>query len=316
MNLAENNLSSLTNIPTDNSHDTDYYINAIKQLIAICKTVNRNTASMMMVGVAQDIIRRHHQGLELPFRSAEFLKVVKDIILGLSGEYLDNFIDILPEPLQNALRTTKRNHGDIEYNSLKDFTKYIASHFTVLQLLKIFGVHSVGNEIHDRNKITPFFTLMQGALDDYNSTTKQIDSDGAFALMCKLRGFVMTYYRSGADIHDAIGLFQKRYPSDYGLMAVSVASSNFGNLLSGMVYLSQKTGNKCPQEFFDAMFNVINTHYAYTLPNTLQDIIIPNPMLYPAIIPMGGISRPTPNNPLHNKIQISTGNIHIDISTI
>ncbi|MEM6603529.1 MAG: hypothetical protein AAF621_05720 [Pseudomonadota bacterium] len=169
------------------------------------------------------------------------------------------------------------------------FLKEITEKFSVRALLPIFGVKVTDNEAKDRAALTPYFFVLQEALFCYNPESHNFDKGETYKIMCRLRGFVMMYYRKGASYKDALDLFTKLYPNNIGLMAKGIGIVNYGNFICGVACLAKMCQNAPDGRFISALYDVADEEGAYTLPSTFQPILIPSALPFPVAIASGGI---------------------------
>ena len=310
---------NLSDVVLENAQDMGHYMAVLGRVIQISYTLEAGLKQKMLGGAVEDMLKRAEQGVVFPFTHPQFLKMLKMILLSTSPILVHRLIEIMPEALQKAMKgKTPQTPSPIKNNipakpsekpiippqaSVQEqpqpqtfqvssisppFLREIIEKFSIRSLLPLFGYTLTDNEEKDREIIAPVFLVLQEALGDFNPDTKKMAEKGTFSLICKLRGFVMMYYRKGANFNDALGLYQKLYPEVFAVLASSAAKVNLGDFICGVKCLIDMTTNKPPAGFLEAIFQCADAEAAYTMPRSLLPISLPYALPYPVpIIPTG-----------------------------
>lgn len=314
-------LSSPEFLSLDGQNSIDDYVRIVTKSVLVAQTLPPIQKTSLLNNTAQDIINRYNNGTALPFLQAEFLKIIKILLLNLSEPLQSELIGILPSKLKEALQQTQQAVNAKNQKAPQDntpiFLEKIVEKFSITQLLSIFALKNTGHPESDRAKITPIFTMIQSAYEEFNPALRQIKKDGSFELMCRLRGFVLMYYRYGADLEESLKIFTKYYPNEYGIMAKEVAGVDFGSFMTGLSIVCSACELEDKDSFLDAIASVMVRHFSYTLPNSLCDIILPNSVLFPSFVPFGSFGKSQKSKKIADfgkfSIPIQSQQINIDI---
>lgn len=309
---------NLSDVILENPQDMERYITVLGRVIQIAYTLEAGLKQKMLSGAVEDILKRAEQGVVFPFTHPQFLKMLKMILMSVPAVLVHRLIEIMPDALQKAMKGKAHTPSPIKNNthtkpsekpvtppqtSVQEqpqtqafqissisppFLREIIEKFSIRSLLPLFGYTLTDNEDKDRDIIAPVFLVLGEALGDFNPETKRMSDKGTFSIICKLRGFVMMYYRKGANFNDALGLYQKLYPEVFGILASSAAKVNLGDFICGVKCLMDMTSHKPPAGFLEAIFYCADAEAAYTMPRSLLPISLPYALPYPVpTIPTG-----------------------------